>query len=183
MIRPQPRSAAAAAFSSAWCRRCSTSSSRAPSGAGLGRYGTSQLPDITVSATGAAKPLSETMLLAGATLHATPMLDFYAYAGMEEDARNSQGTLAGVNYGYGNPLNSNAGCDIEGATATCRGNTRSVRQATVGAWDTIYNGAFGQLRGGLQYSYTQRKAFSSVLGGAPKTDENTVLTSIRSYAF
>ena len=152
-------------------------------GAGLGRYGTSQLPDITVSADGRAKPLNETMLLAGATLHATPMLDFYAYAGMEQVDRSAQGTLAGVNYGYGNPLNANAGCDIEGSSATCTGNNRSVRQITAGAWDTVYNGAFGQLRGGLQYSFTQRTAFSALQGGAPKTSENTVLTSLRYYPF
>ncbi len=152
-------------------------------GAGLGRYGTAQLPDITVSSTGQAKPLSEFMLLAGGTLHATPTLDFYGYAGIEQDARSSQGSAAGVNYGYGNSLNSNAGCDIEGSTATCTGNNRSVRQLTAGAWDTVYSGPFGQLRGGLQYSYTQRTAFSSLIGGAPKASENTVLTSIRYYPF
>ena len=152
-------------------------------GAGLGRYGTSQLPDITVASNGAVKPLSETMLLAGATLHALPTLDLYAYAGMEQDARKALGTAGGVNYGYGNPLNSNAGCSIEGSTATCTGNTRSVRQATVGLWDTVYSGGFGQLRAGLQYSYTQRVAFSSLQGGAPRTDENTVFTSLRYYPF
>jgi len=152
-------------------------------GAGIGRYATAGLPDITVNANGQIKPNPETTLLAGATLHATPMLDFYAYAGMEQESRHSFGTVGGVNYGLGNPLNSNAGCGIEGSTATCTGQNRSVRQATVGMWDTIYNGAFGQLRGGLQYSYTQRTAFSSVLGGAPKTDESQVLTSIRYYPF
>ncbi len=40
-------------------------------GAGLGRYGTSGLPDITVSSTGGIKPNSETMLLAGAIVHPT----------------------------------------------------------------------------------------------------------------
>ena len=152
-------------------------------GAGLGRYGTAQLPDITVGANGQAKPLSESLLLAGATLHATPMLDFYAYAGLEQVDRASQGTVGGVNYGYGNPSNSNAGCDIEGSSATCTGNNRSVRQITAGAWDTVYSGAFGQLRGGLQYSFTQRTAFSALQGGAPKSSENTVLTSIRYYPF
>ena len=152
-------------------------------GAGLGRYGTSGLPDITVNSNGGIKPNSETMLLAGAIVHPTDSIDVYAYAGMEQDDRNSLGTVGGANYGYGNPLNSNAGCNIEGSTATCTGNTQSVRQATVGIWDTIYNGAFGQFRGGLQYSYTQRTAFSAILGGAPKTDENTVLTSLRYYPF
>ncbi len=152
-------------------------------GAGLGRYGTAQLPDITVSSTGQAKPLSETMMLAGATLHATPSLDFYAYAGLEQEARSAQGTAGGVNYGYGNALNSNAGCDIEGSAATCTGNNRLVRQITAGTWDTFYSGAYGMLRGGLQYSFTQRFAFSAIQGGAPHADESAVLTSIRYYPF
>ena len=152
-------------------------------GAGLGRYGTSGLPDITVGSTGGIKPNAETMLLAGAILHPTPTIDVYAYAGMEQEDRNALGTVGGVNYGYGNPFNSNAGCSIEGSTATCTGNTQSVRQATVGIWDTIYKGAYGQFRGGLQYSYTQRNAFSAIVGGAPKTDENIVLTSLRYYPF
>jgi len=152
-------------------------------GAGLGRYGTSQLPDITVNSGGTVKPIPETLLLAGATFHALPQLDIYAYAGMEEDSRRSFGTVGGVNYGYGNPANSNAGCGIEGSTLTCTGNTRSVRQATIGAWDTIYNGNYGQLRAGAQYSYTQRTGFSATVGGAPKTDENVVLTSLRYYPF
>ncbi len=59
---------------------------------------------------------------------------------MEEDSRRSFGTVGGVNDGYGNPADSNAGCAIEGSTLTCTGNTRSERQATIGAWDTIYNG-------------------------------------------
>ncbi len=93
-------------------------------GAGLGRYGTSGLPDITVSSTGGIKPNSETMLLAGAIVHPTDSIDVYAYAGMEQEDRNSLGTVGGVNYGYGNPSNSNAGCNIEGSTATCTGNTQ-----------------------------------------------------------
>ncbi|WP_237476615.1 hypothetical protein [Lichenibacterium dinghuense] len=152
-------------------------------GEGLGRYGTAQLPDITVSSTGRAEPLAEFMLLAGATFHATPTLDFYAYAGLEQDDRSALGTVGGVNYGYGNPLNSNAGCNIEGSTATCTANNRTVRQVTGGLWDTIYSGPFGQLRGGLQASFTQRQAFSSVQGGAPHADEAEVLTSIRYYPF
>ena len=136
-----------------------------------------------MSSTGRAEPLSEFMLLAGATYHATPALDFYAYAGMEQDDRKSLGTVAGVNYGYGNPLNSNAGCNIEGSTATCTGNNRLVRQVTGGVWDTFYNGPFGQLRGGLQASFTQREAFRALQGGAPHADEAAVLTSIRYYPF
>ncbi len=102
---------------------------------------------------------------------------------MEEDSRRSFGMVGGVNDGCGNSANANAGCAIEGSTLTCTGNTRPVRQATIGAWDTICNGNYGQLRAGAQYSYTQRTGFSATVGGAPKTDENVVLTSLRYYPF
>ena len=151
-------------------------------GSGIGRYGTSQLPDITVSPTGEVKPIPEMALLLGATWHATHELDVYTYAGEERELRTTLGTVGGINYGYGNPLNSNAGCNVEGST-TCTGNTRAVRQITVGAWDNIYTGSFGQLRAGAQYSYTQRDTFSAIVGGAPKTDDNIFLTSLRYYPF
>ena len=152
-------------------------------GAGLGRYGTSQLPDITVGANGRVKPLPEFMLLAGATYHATSALDLYAYAGMEQGSRRSLGTLAGVSNGYGNPLNSNAGCGGEGSTATCTGDNRHVRQVTGGFWETFYGGPFGRLPGGIQASLTRRQASSAFQGGAPHADEAAVLTSIRYHPF
>ena len=77
----------------------------------------------------------------------------------------------------------NARCNVEGATATCPNQNRYVRQVTAGLWDTVYNGAFGQLRGGLQASYTQRELFSALSGGASRTDQTAVLTSIRYHPF
>ena len=150
-------------------------------GSGIGRYGAAQLPDITVSPTSDIKPIPETAILAGATWRALPELQFYAYAGLERASRQSLGSAGGVNYGYGNPLNSNAGCDVEGSTATCTGNNRTVRQATFGLWDTVFSGAYGQLRAGAQYSYTQREVFSAVEGGAPKADEHSIYTSLRYF--
>ncbi len=90
-------------------------------GRGIGRYGASQLPDVTFSGDGRIHPLHETILLAGATLHATPSLDLYVYAGEERVKRADFGSVAGVLYGYGNPLVDNSGCLIEGGT--CNGNT------------------------------------------------------------
>jgi len=40
----------------------------------------------------------------------------------------------------------------------------------------------GTLKAGVQYSYTRRLAFDGV-GGAPKTDDNIVMTQIRYYPF
>lgn len=160
-------------------------------GRGIGRYGTSQLPDVTFNWNGTITPLRESMLLAGLTWHALPGLDVYAYAGEEyEDPSYSKivsaaGTTAA--FGYGNPLYSNFGCNFvpPATTATvpyCAGNTSMVRQLTAGFWDKLYDGPFGSLRTGVQYSYTEKFAFAGAGGGA-KTTENMVLGSIRYYPF
>ena len=66
--------------------------------------------------------------------------------------------------------------------ATCNGNTREIRQITAGFYDTISQGNYGTLKAGVQYSYNQRLAFEGV-GGAPKTDDQIVMTQVRYYPF
>jgi hypothetical protein len=150
-------------------------------GRGIGRYGTSQLPDVTFDPDGRVKPITETMLLAGATLHATPKLDVYLFAGEERAEREATTTSAGA-FGYGNADYVNTGCLSETAAGACNGHTRSIRQATLGVWDKVYQGGFGRMQVGLQYSYTRRNTFSGV-GGAPSADENMVFASFRYYPF
>ena len=58
----------------------------AMTGTGIGRYGSGQLPDMTFLPNGAPKPLQETTMLFGATLHATPLLDIYTYLGQEGES-------------------------------------------------------------------------------------------------
>jgi hypothetical protein len=158
-------------------------------GRGLGRYGASQLPDVTFNSDGSLNPIPETILLAGLTWHALPGLDFYTYAG-EEDQNASFGSSVvkgSAPFGWGNPAFVNTGCDIEdldGGTgaSTCTGNTKLVRQITGGFWDDIYKGPFGRLAGGLQYSFTQKFGFAGV-GGTPERNENIFFTSLRYYPF
>ena len=151
-------------------------------GEGVGRYGTAQLPDITVGPTGNIQPLTEYALLAGLTWHATPQLDLYGYAGREEVQRENLGVVRGAVYGYGNPGLNVANCFAENA-ATCNAQARRVDQLTAGAWYDIYKGSYGNLRGGAQYSYTQKTAFSGANGRTPKADDNILLTSLRYYPF
>jgi hypothetical protein len=120
--------------------------------------------------------------------HALPGLDFYAYAG-EEDQNNSFGFSsvgpAHAAFGVGNPAFVNNSCNIEDATfvgAACSGNTKLVRQITGGFWDDIYKGPFGRLAGGLQYAFTQKFGFEG-LGGTPQRNENIFFTSLRYYPF
>ena len=149
-------------------------------GRGIGRYGSSQLPDVTFTPTGAIAPLEETMVLFGGTLHATPMLDIYGFGGGEWTDYRSYAAVAGTIYGYGNPLLNNSGCLIEGGT--CNGNSRVVRQLTAGVWEKIYQGPFGRAQIGFQYSYTDRTLFAGV-GGAPKAKQNMGFVSFRYYPF
>ena len=115
-------------------------------GRGVGRYGSGQLPDVTINWNGTLSPIQETMLLAGLIAHPTPQLDLYAYAG-EEDQQASEATIITSPghfsaYGYGNPLYTNAGCSII-SSAACVGNTHLIRQITGGLWD---NRLFGAIR-------------------------------------
>ncbi|VTZ28584.1 hypothetical protein MPC1_9740003 [Methylocella tundrae] len=45
-----------------------------------------------------------------------------------------------------------------------------------------YQGDFGQLRVGMQYSFTQKYSFPGI-GGTAKAQENIVMGSIRYYPF
>jgi len=66
--------------------------------------------------------------------------------------------------------------------ATCNGNTSEIRQYTAGIYDTVYQGNYGTVKAGVQYSYNQRLAFVGV-GGAPRTDDSIVMSQIRYYPF
>jgi hypothetical protein len=154
-------------------------------GQGVGRYGSSQLPDVTIRPDGALEPITENAELVGLTWHTTPFLDLYAFAGREEDNQKSYNLVNGAvvtPYGYGNPLYSNAGCLSETAVGACVANTREVEQITVGFWDNLYRGSYGNLRIGGQYSYTKRLVFTGI-GGAPSPDLSSFFTSFRYYPF
>lgn len=156
-------------------------------GRGIGRYGSSQLADATFGADGSLRPLRQVSALAGVTMRATPSIDLYAYAGIEKIFpsyfQNPDGSFVGV----GSPAlaAANAGCNIEGS-ALCSsgfGNTSQIWQLAGGMWDKIYKGSFGEVRGGVQYSYTKRAIFNAPGLPNPQTDNHTVFTSLRYYPF
>jgi hypothetical protein len=151
----------------------------AMNGSGIGRYGSGQLPDVTLNPNGALDPITETTMLAGATLHATPALDIYAYAGQEGE--NAKYFNAGTGHqGLGNPAYNLAGCFTEGGT--CSPNIETSSEITAGFWWRAYAGKYGSARLGVQYSYNRLTSFAGT-GGKPDTDENMVFTSLRYYPF
>ena len=148
----------------------------------LGRFTATPFPDATLRQDGSIQPLPITAIMAGAVWHTTPLLDLYAYAGLEK-TRATFSNVGTVPFGYGNPLYTNLGCNIENSpAATCNGNTAEVREYTVGFYDTIFKGNYGTIKAGAQYSYNQRFAFAGV-GGAPRTDDQIVMTQVRYYPF
>ena len=161
-------------------------------GDGIGRYGSSTLPDLTL------RPDAQIALLHGfsalSTLewHATPRLDIYANYGGDYVGRHYFQSGSGTE-GYGSPFLVNTGCGTEPVPGTaptsgfapanpgsCAAVNKDVQEYTIGTWYDIYRGPAGRLRQGLQYSFLDRYTWSGV-GGAPKGTDGMVFTSFRYY--
>ncbi|WP_058388982.1 hypothetical protein, partial [Legionella moravica] len=93
-------------------------------------------------------------------------------------------------FGYGVPNANNTGCNIE--YGICGGNNQTLWQVTTGLWNKVYQGDYGDVRAGLQYSYTVRKIFSGNGGQENllnpqyigyQTHDHMVFASLRYYPF
>jgi len=149
-------------------------------GSGIGRYGSAQLPDVTIRPDGELAPVHETMFLGGATLHASRALDIYGYGGSEQESAKYY-DIGTAHLGLGNPSYNLDGCLVEGGA--CSPNIRAITQGTAGFWWKFYQGSFGRFQFGMQYSYTHLNAFPGAGGTKPRTDDNMVFTSFRYYPF
>lgn len=160
-------------------------------GRGIGRYGTSQLADVTARPNGDIDPIRAAHGLLSIVAHPTPKLDIYDYAGAEYQYRDNYVTAAGKGEGYGSPLLSNAGCEEEAlvtgtanynaGAGTCNADTRVIWQEAVGFWYRFYNGKAGRVQWGVQYSYTSRNTWSGLDGIQPNAIDGMVFTSVRYY--
>jgi hypothetical protein len=172
-------------------------------GTGVGRYGASSLPDITVHPDGTLEPIKGYQGLASLEGHPTPKLDVFAYWGAEYAQRTTYlstlGSSAGKLIGYAPITAVNTGCGIEtlptstgngfagaapynpGVPANCAGITRVVIEETLGFTYRLYNSPkYGRLQYQGVYSYLTRNAWAGV-GGAPKATNNMVFTGMRYY--
>lgn len=152
----------------------------AMTGSGIGRYGSGQLPDVTLRPDGTLAPVQQTSFMAGATWHVTPLLDLYVYGGQEAQQRKLF-TVGTTTTGLGSPTLNLAGCLVEGGA--CSPNLQAQNQISTGFWWRAYQGKFGSFRFGMQYSYTHLSAFPGLANVRPTTDDNMVFTSIRYYPF
>jgi hypothetical protein len=153
-------------------------------GSGIGRYGSAQLPDVTLRPDGKFATVKEFDALVGFNYRPTTTWTVYGYIGEEHADSAAYSAVVGANtlgYGYGSPLYDNSGCETLGSTK-CAANTKAVQQATLGAWWKYYQGALGNLQFGLQGSYTKRQIFAG-LGGNPDTNMTVGMLSFRYYPY
>lgn len=150
-------------------------------GDGMGRYGSSGLPDVTVNPNGTLALLKSAQGLGTLEFH-TSKLDVYFNAGAEFVGRHYQFNSAGKTVGYGSPTANNLGCYTEvppGSTlvsgtvpvqsngffpsnpANCAANTRNVIEGTTGFWYRFYKGTKGTVQVGPQYSYFIRNSWEA----------------------
>jgi hypothetical protein len=157
-------------------------------GAGVGRYGSTTLADVTFKPDGSFEPIRGGSALGTMEIHATPKMDVYFNYGMDYDARvlYNNGTL-----GYGRPGLLSTGCNSEVAPAAggaalaagpsnCTVDTRNVQEFTTGYWYDFYRGAKGRVRQGFQYAYFTRDTWAGT-GGSPSATDNMFWTSFRYY--
>jgi Skp family chaperone for outer membrane proteins len=159
-------------------------------GEGMGRYGSSNIADITLNPKGGIAPLRAFSSLATVEINPDPRLTVYFNAGVDYVYRRYYGKE-----GYGSPLTNMSGCNLEllpGSSTTpttpgsCGNQNKDVQEGTVGYWYYIYSGPKGRLRQGIQYSHFRRDLWSGAGGatnpsnGAMGTDDE-IYTSFRYY--
>jgi hypothetical protein len=168
-------------------------------GDGVGRYGNSQIGDITLNPLAQINPLHVVSALLSVDINPTPRLALYLDYGEDEDFRDYFYTNAAKTKaeGYGSPLAVQTGCFTEpapgvtptagftpGAQGSCTANNRGVVEGTFGYWYDFYKGDKGRLRQGFQYSYIDKLTWSgapNIYGRAPNGNDNLFETSFRYY--
>jgi hypothetical protein len=156
-------------------------------GDGIGRYGTSGLPDATARPDGSLALIRGGQALGTLEWHPTPKLDIYTNFGGEYAYRaaykgyttitqttNAAGVITTTTKtnqigGYGSPFANNSGCSTElaapnqntpASVGKCAGDTKSIFEGTLGFWYRFHQGPMGRLQWGVQYSYVTKIGWS-----------------------
>jgi hypothetical protein len=149
-------------------------------GAGTGRYGSSQLGDVTVHPDGSFEPIRNYHGMFSLETHPTPKLDMYAYYGAEYNQRTSYLSPTGTQVGYGVKNTNDTGCyattigtpgngGVSGspaAVANCGSQTKDIQEGMVGfTYRAVNSPKYGRLQYSATYSYIQKYGWTGVLSG------------------
>ncbi|HVC46906.1 MAG TPA: hypothetical protein VND90_06635 [Terracidiphilus sp.] len=165
-------------------------------GAGVGRYGSSTIADVTLRPDGTLSPLHGFSALSTLEMNPTKRLSLYLNYGGDYIGRDwTIDPVSAKQVGYGTYTANMSGCQTEVPSggsfspsnpANCAGNNKDVQEFATGWWFDIHNGPAGRLRQGFQYSRFERNLWSGN-GGTTNPDggangiDNMVWTSFRYY--
>jgi hypothetical protein len=160
---------------------------QAMAGQGVGRYGSSQLADVTLRPDETLEPIRNYHGLFSLETHPSPKFDVYAYYGGEYAQRTVYTTAAGNLIGYGPANLSDTGCyNLPGSVSTTQGGgvggsispaacsspTRFIQEGMIGATYKVINSPkYGRLQYQFTYSRIQRNLWSGV--NVPATGTTT----------
>jgi hypothetical protein len=170
-------------------------------GPGVGRYGSSQLADVTLRPDQTLEPVKNYHGLFSLETHPTPKFDVYGYYGGEYAQRTVYTTAAGNLIGYGPRNLSDAGCyNVPGSISTTQGSgvggsisastcgspTRFIQEGMIGATYKVINSPkYGRLQYQLTYSRIQRNLWSGVgsttTPTGPRATEQMIHIGMRYY--
>ena len=171
-------------------------------GDGTGRYGSSQLGDVTAHPNGTLEPIHNYHGLFSLETHPNKKLDVYAYYGAEYNQRtvyfNNAGTLVGYGPSTANdsgcfaitaPATGNNGTGVTGSPATtgaCQSPTRAIQEGTIGYTYRIVNSPkYGRLQYQFTYTYLNRASWVGLLNPTtattPRATNNLIYGGMRYY--
>ena len=165
-------------------------------GDGVGRYGSSQLSEVTVHPNGTLALIHSYQALETLEWHSKHW-DIYSNVGTEYAQRTAYLNAARTAFvGYGRPDQTGTGnCLVEPNPAAAQNGTkpgfqpasngcndlRNVIEGTFGFWYKAYNGPKGRIQFGPQYSYLVLNTWRDAVAPTPHTIENMFFTSFRYY--
>jgi hypothetical protein len=154
---------------------------QAMAGAGVGRYGSSQLADVTLKPNETLEPIKNYHGLFSLENHLSPKVDLSFYYGGEYAQRTVYATGVGNLIGYATPNQSASGCysnpaavsTTQGAgvggtlsASSCAEPTRYIQEAMGSlTYKAINSPKYGRLQYQLTYSYIQRNQWAGVYSG------------------
>jgi hypothetical protein len=169
-------------------------------GSGVGRYGNSQLGDVTVKPDGTFEPVKNYHGLASLETHPSKKLDLYAYYGEEYNQRTYYVAPDGVITGSAPPTLNNSGCyaltlgtptstgAAPGAVANCGEPTKHIEEGTLGfTYKVVSSPKYGTLRYQGTYSYLTKETWAGLpanggtKGISGRATNNLIYISMRYY--